>query len=57
MADNIWKEKGNNYSFLWYEVKIIDREENSRIRRLKKAVYIVGHNYLLSRPSIEMNTI
>ena len=46
MADHIWKEKGNHLP-LWDEVEIIDRT----------AAHILGYNNLLSRPSIEMNTI
>ena len=42
---------------LWYEVKIIDREEHWRIRCLKEAVYTLGYRDLLSRPSIKINTI
>ncbi len=58
MADPIWKEKekGNHLS-LWDEVEIIDRTEHWRIRRLKESAHMLGYNDLLSRPSIEMNTI
>ena len=56
MVDNIWKEKGNHLP-LWDKVKITDREKHWRIRRLKKSVHMSGYNDLLSRPSIEMNTI
>ena len=38
MADHIWKEKGNHLP-LWDEVKIIDREEHYRIRRLKESAH------------------
>ena len=41
---------------LWDEVKKIDNE-HWRIRRPKEAVYLLGYSDLLSRPSIEMNTI
>ena len=54
MADNIWKEKRNS---VFDEVKIIDREELWRIKPLKKAVHMVAYCGLLSRTSIEMNTI
>ena len=47
MADRNWKEKGNRLSLL-DEVKIKDREEHCRIRRLKNAVYILGYSDLLS---------
>ena len=47
---------GNHLS-LWDEVEIIDREEHWRIRRFKESAHMLGYNYLLSRPSIEMNTI
>ena len=56
MADHIWKEKGNPLP-VSDEVKIIDREEHWRIKRLKESVQLLGDSNLLSRPSIEMNTI
>ena len=56
MAGHIWKEKGNHL-LLWDEVEIIDRAEHWRIRRLKESAHIWGYNDLLSRPSIELNTI
>ena len=56
MVDHIWKEKGN-YLPLWDEVEIIDRAEHWRIRRLKESAHMLGYNDLLSRPSIEINTI
>ena len=49
-ADYIWKEKGNHLTS-WDEVEVIDRAEHGRIRRPKESAY------MLSRPSIEMNTI
>ena len=55
MADHIWKEK-RNHLLLWDEVKIIDRAEHWRIRRLKESAHMLGYNDLLSRPSIEINT-
>ena len=56
MADHIWKEKGNHLP-LWDKVEIIYRAEHWRIRRLKEAAHILDYNNLLSRPSIELNTI
>ena len=56
MADHIWKEKRNHLP-LWDEVKIIDREEHWRIRRLKEAAHMLSYSDLLRRPCIEMNTI
>ena len=56
MADHIWKENGNHLP-LWDKVEIIDRAEHWRIRRLKESAHILGYNDLLSRPSIELNTI
>ena len=47
MADHIWKEKGNNL-LLWDEIKIIDREEHWRIRRLNESVHMLGNSDLLS---------
>ena len=57
MADHIWKEKKGNHLPLWDKVEIIDRAENWRIRRLKESAHMLGYNDLLSRPSIELNTI
>ena len=56
MADHIWKEKGNNLP-LWDKGEIIDRAEHWRIRHLKESAHMLGYNDLLSRPSIELNTI
>ena len=56
LVDHIWKEKRNRLSLL-DKVKIIDTEEHWRIRRLKELAHILWYSDLLSRPSIEMNTI
>ena len=56
MADHIWKEKGNHLP-LWDKVEIIDKAEHWRIRRLKESAHMLGYNDLLSRLSIELNTI
>ena len=50
-------EGKENRLSLWNEFEIIDREEHWRIQRLKESVHMLGYNDLLSRPSIEMNTI
>ena len=42
---------------LWDEVKVIDRDEHRRIRHLKESAHMLGYTDLLSRPSIEINTI
>ena len=55
MADHIWKEKGNHQP-LW-DSKIIDKEEHWKRRCLKEAAHMLGYVDLLSRLSIEMNTI
>ena len=56
MANHIWKEKEN--PLLWWDiVKIIDREEHWRIRRLKKSADMLVYSDLLSRSNIEMKTI
>ena len=39
------------------KVKTIDREEHWRIRCLKELAHMLGYSDLLSRPSIERNTI
>ena len=56
MADHIGKEKGYHLP-LWNEVEIINREEHWRIRCLKESAHMLSYSDLLSRPSIEMNTI
>ena len=56
IADHIWKEKGNHPP-LWDKVKIIDREEHWRIRRLSDSAHMLDYSDLLGRSSIEMNTI
>ena len=56
MADHIRTEKGKHLP-LWDKVEIIDRMEHWRIRSLKESAYMLGYNDLLSRPSIELNTI
>ena len=56
MADRIWKEN-RNHQPLWDKVKIIDREEHWKRRRLKEAAHMLGYVDLLRRLSIQMNTI
>ena len=56
LADHKWKEKGN-YLPLWDKVEIIDRAEHWRIRRLKESALMLDYKDLLSRPTIELNTI
>ena len=56
MADHIWKEKGSHLPW-WDKVEIIDWAEHWRIRRLKESARMLGYSDLLSRPSIELNTI
>ena len=50
-------EKNGNHLTLWDEVKIIDREEHWRIRRLKESAHLLGYSDLLSRPNVERNKI
>ena len=50
------RRKGNHLP-LWDEVEIIYRAEHWRIRRLKESAHMLGHNDLLRRPGIELNTI
>ena len=47
---------GNNLP-LWDKDEIIDRTEHWRIRRFKESAHMLSYNDLLSRPSIELNTI
>ena len=56
MADHIWKEKGNHL-YSWNKVKIINRGEHWKRRHLKEVTHMLDHVDLLSRPSIDMNTI
>ena len=56
MADYIWREMGNHMP-LWNDVKIIEQEEDWRMRRFKEAVHMLGYGKLFSRPSIKMNAI
>ena len=56
MADPIWKEKGKHLS-LWDEVEIIDSSEHWWIKHLKESAHMLNYNDVLSRPSIEMNTL
>lgn len=56
IAYHVWKEKGDHRP-LWDEVKIINSEPHWKVRKLKETAHMLGHNNLLSRPSIELNTI
>ena len=56
LADHIWKEEENHLS-LWDEVRIIDRKEHWKRRRLKEATHMLGYVDLFHRPRLEMNTI
>ena len=56
MVDHVWKEKRNHLP-LWNKIKITDWAEHWRIRCLKESALMLGYNDLLSRPSIELNTI
>ena len=40
-----------------YAMCHVDRAEHWRIRRLKESPHMLGYNNLLSRPSIELNTL
>ena len=55
-SDHIWRGNGNHVP-LWDKVEIIDRAEHWRIRHFKEPTHMLGYNDLLSRPSIELNTI
>ena len=56
VADYIWRNKGDHLS-LWDQVEIIDKEYHWKIHKLKESAHMLGHKNLLSRPSIEINTI
>ena len=56
MVDHICNKKGNHLP-LWDKVEMIDRAEHWRIRHLKESAHMLCYNNLLSRPSIELNTI
>ena len=51
-----FRGKGNHLP-LWDKVEIIYRAEHWRIRCLKESTHMLGYNDLLSRRSIELNTI
>ena len=65
MSERSWKdvygrpcmEGKGSYLPLCYHAKIIDKEENLKVRRLKESASMLGYCALLSIPSIEMNTI
>ena len=42
---------------LWNQVEIIDKEHHWKICKLKESAHMLGHKNLMSRPSIEINTI
>ena len=42
---------------LMIKINKLDRAEHWRIRRLKESAHMLGYNDLLSRPSMELNTI
>ena len=50
-------ERKGNHLPLWDKVEIIDRSEHWWIRHLKESAHMLGYNDLLSRPTIELNTI
>ena len=56
IAYHVWKEKGDHRP-LWNEVKIVDREEHWKVRKLKESAHMLGKKKSISNPSIEMNTI
>ena len=56
LADHIWKEIGNHLP-LCNQPKIFDRKESWKVKRLKEVTHMLSNNDLLSRISIEMNTI
>ena len=49
MADHIWKEKGNHLPSCG--------EEHWMIRRLQESAHMLGYSDLLSKLSVEMNTV
>ena len=50
----MWKENGNHLPS-WKEVKIIDSEEHSRIRRLNESTCMLGYSDLLNKYRDEYN--
>ena len=56
IADHIWREKGDHCP-PWDHVEIIDKEHHWKIHKLRESAHRLGHKNLLSRPSIEINTI
>ena len=56
--------RGNGWPFmerkkkpLWDKIRIIYREGHWKRRHLKEVAHMLGHVDLLSRPSMEMNTV
>ena len=56
VTDHIWREK-EGYCPLCDQVQIIDKEHHWKIRKLQESAHMLDHKNLLSRPSIEINTI
>lgn len=56
MADHVWRGK-ISHQLLWNKVKLLDKEEHWRVRNLKESVHMVAYEDLLSRPSVEINTV
>lgn len=59
MSDNVWREKsGHQPNVKWSKKKKIKKmKEHWRIRFLKKSPHMLGYDNLVSRPSLEIDTI
>lgn len=56
MADHVWREMGRHEP-LWNEVKMLERDERWRVRRLIESAHMLSYEDLLSKPNIEINTM
>lgn len=56
MTDYIRREM-RDIRYLWDEIVINDREYHQKMRKLKEPVHKLGQKNLISRPSVDINTI
>ena len=52
----VWRKKGDHRP-LWDQAEILNKEHHWKICKLKESAHMLDHKNLLSRPSIEINTI
>ena len=54
IAEDSWEQK---HRFQWDKARVISKEENSRIRKLKESAFIHRTDHAISQPSIDMSPI